>query len=78
MQTFNEQEESCWVKMNHHSHFLSQRVLGELLGKKPACVSQKDIPLWKESSISGELEQRDRKKGDTWLTHTKATQVRKA
>lgn len=30
MQTFNKQEESCWVKMNHHSHFLDQRVLGEL------------------------------------------------
>lgn len=34
--------------MNCHSQFLAQTDLGELLGKKPACFSQKEILLLKE------------------------------
>ena len=47
MGTFNEQGESCWVKMNHHSHFLAQRVLGELLETKLYVLAKKIFPFGK-------------------------------
>lgn len=49
MSTFNEQGESCWVKMNCCSHFPAQTVLGELLGTKlHVLVKKKFQILWKE------------------------------
>lgn len=73
MGIFYEQEESCWVKMNHHSHLLAQTVLGELLGTKLRGLARKIFPFGKR-----ELLFRGTGRRDMCLTHRKATQVRKA
>lgn len=51
MGTFNEQEESCWVKMNHHSHFIAQRVLSEPLGTKLCGLARKTFPFGKRELL---------------------------